>query len=90
MNFFIPGCEEDLCSAKVTTSARLSGERVYLSLLILWFVFSLFVVWLLRLSYVQEMNPSLADAAAVHQTVAVGFSLARSALGECDQRPGMD
>jgi arginase len=31
---------------------------------------------------IMEVNPSLADAAAVHQTVAVGCSLARSALGE--------
>lgn len=30
----------------------------------------------------QEVNPSLQDATAVEQTVAVGCSLARAALGE--------
>ena len=30
----------------------------------------------------QEVNPSLADAASVQQTVAVGCSLVRSALGQ--------
>lgn len=30
----------------------------------------------------QEVNPSLKDAEAVQQTVAVGCSLARSALGK--------
>jgi hypothetical protein len=31
----------------------------------------------------QEVNPSLADESSVQQTVAVGCSLVRSALGEC-------
>ena len=31
----------------------------------------------------QEVNPSLADAVSVQQTVAVGCSLLRSALGGC-------
>jgi arginase len=30
----------------------------------------------------QEVNPSLADAASVQQTVAVGCSLVRAALGQ--------
>ena len=34
-----------------------------------------------RLTYRQEVNPSLSDEASSRQTVAVGCSLLRSALG---------
>lgn len=40
------------------------------------------LIKLVSVTTIQEVNPSLADEASVQQTVAVGCSLLRSALGK--------
>lgn len=53
--------------------------RLYRLIYLLTFAFT-------RVVHVQEVNPSLADETSVQQTVAVGCSLLRSALGMSSPR----